>query len=373
MKQITVGELKERLEKGDPMSIVDIREADEFSDWHIHGSRNLPVYDALRAGEERALVDGAATLAAGRPIVTICRRGIVSRRAAELLGSLGFDAVSLEGGIRGWSGVWSEARVPLRSAPAATLVQIRRNGKGCLSYLLGSAGEAAVFDPSVDATVYTGIAAAEGLRIERVVETHVHADHLSRARDLCRITGATLTLPRNDRVTFEHAAVRDGEELAVGDLRIRVVATPGHTGESVCYLVGQDALLTGDTLFVDAVGRPDLEEGDTGARNAAHTLHDSLKRAILGQFGGDVLVCPAHHGSGIGFDGEAIVAGLGDLGTRLAILGRAEDEFVKTVLASLGAKPPNFETIIAINEGKVPLADLDPLDVEAGPNRCAAG
>jgi glyoxylase-like metal-dependent hydrolase (beta-lactamase superfamily II)/rhodanese-related sulfurtransferase len=373
MKQITVDELKGRLEKGDPVSIVDIREAEEFREWHIHGSRNLPVYDALRAGENRALIDGASTLAADRPIVTVCRRGIVSEKAATLLGSLGFDAVSLEGGIRGWSGVWSEARVPLRNAPAASLVQIRRNGKGCLSYLLGSAGEAAVFDPSVDSEVYTRIAAAQRLRISRVVETHVHADHLSRARDLCRITGATLTMPRNDRVTYEHAAVRDGDEVAVGDLRIRVVATPGHTGESVSYLVGQDALLTGDTLFVDAVGRPDLERGDAGARSAAHTLHDSLQRAILGRFGGEVLVCPAHHGSGIDFDGEAIVARLGDLGTRLAILGRSEDEFVTTVLASLGAKPPNFETIIAVNEGKAPLADLDPLDVEAGPNRCVVG
>jgi len=373
MKQITVSELKARLEAGDPVNIVDIREADEFSGWHIHGSRNLPVYDALKASEDRALIAGAGSLARERPIVTVCRRGNVSQRAAALLESLGFDVASLEGGIRSWGGVWSEARIPLQGAPRSVLFQIRRNGKGCLSYLLGSAGEAAVFDPCVDSAAYTRIAEAQGLRIRRVFETHVHADHLSRARDLCAIAGATLTLPENDRVSYEYAPVEDGDEIAIGDLRILVVATPGHTGESVSYLLGADALLTGDTLFVDAVGRPDLEKGDEGSRGAAHILHDSLHRAILGRFGDDVLVCPAHHGAAIGFDGAPILARLGDLRSRLAVLGRARDAFVTTVLESLKAKPPNFETIIAINEGKSPLAGFDPLDVEAGPNRCAAG
>ena len=373
MNQITVSELKAKLEAGDPVEIVDIRESDEYSGWHIHGSRNVPVYNALRGGSDRSLIDGAGSLPMDQPIVTVCRMGIMSQKAASALSALGFDAQSLVGGIRGWGGVWSDARIPLVAAEGAELVQVRRNGKGCLSYIVGSAGEAAVVDPSVDSEVYLRAAERDDLRITRVLETHVHADHLSRARELCEATGAKLTMRDNDRVTYEYEAVGDGDEISVGDLALRVVATPGHTVESVSYLVGNEVLLTGDALFVNAVGRPDLETGDAGADSAARRLYDTLHNVILGGFPDELVVYPAHHGKGIAFDGEPVGASLGDLRCGLELLGRSEQVFVATVLGSLQAKPPNFETIISINEGKSAVAGFDPLDIEAGPNRCAAG
>ena len=132
--------------------------------------------------------------------MTVCNAGRVSQTAAEMLADRGFDARSLAGGMKAWSLAWNAADVPL-SDPSVRVIQVRRTGKGCLSYVVGSAGEAAVIDPSVSPDVYVAIASTHGWSIRYVLETHVHADHLSRARELVRQTGATLLLPPQQRVT----------------------------------------------------------------------------------------------------------------------------------------------------------------------------
>lgn len=367
-KEISAGELKTKLVTADPIAVLDIRERGEFESWHIRGSTNLPVYDALRNGRAEALTGRLAELPRDRSIVVVCRRGVVSRKAVELLCGLGYDAASLTGGMRDWGGVWTEATI---ASNGTVVVQLRRNGKGCLSYVVGSRGEAAIVDPSLEIDAYLAAAKREGLRITHVLETHVHADHLSRARELSGAAGAKLVLPANDRVTYAHDAIRDGESVGVGDLHLTAVATPGHTGESVCYSLGNGILLTGDTLFVNSVGRPDLEKGDAGAEGAARELWASLHRRLLERFD-DVRIFPAHHGEPIGFDDSPIGASLRELRGRLALLGADEPQFVQTVLGGLQSKPPNFAAIIAVNEGRSSLGGTHPLDLEAGPNRCAA-
>jgi len=372
MDEITPTELKLKLEAGEPVSIVDIREAGEFAGWHIHGSSNLPVYEALSNKVVDGFTTGASGLPKDRPVVTVCRAGIVSLQAAELLKSMGYQAASLAGGIRGWGGVWSEAPVTRLGRPDVTFSQVRRNGKGCLSYLFGSRGEAAVVDPSVDIAAYTQIAEREGLRITHVLETHVHADHLSRARELCEKLGAQLVMPPNQRVNYRYTPINDEERLQVGDLEVVALATPGHTGESTCYLVGEKILLTGDTLFLNSVGRPDLEKGDAGAENGARMLYRSLHDRLLDRFD-DVWIYPTHHAGPIPFDRAPIEASFAVLRSKLELLVADEQSFVAKILVSLQAKPPNFEDIIAVNEGKVDPDSIDPIALEAGPNRCAAG
>ena len=371
MKTIEPTELRDRLTAGEPVEVVDIREEPEFRSWHILGSRNVPVYDALRNDDPSALVDASRGLPRDRSIVTVCRAGVMSQRAAQLLESLGFRTESLAGGIRGWGGVWTEARIDWPSSPAATLVQIRRNGKGCLSYLFGANGRAAVVDPSVETGAYTAAAHRAGLEIAYVLETHVHADHLSRARQLASTTGATLILPPNDRVRFDYTPMPDGATIDVGGIRVEAVATPGHTGESTCYLVGTDLLLTGDTLFVERVGRPDLEKGDAGAEAGARLLYRSL-HALLERFD-DVRILPAHTADPVGFDGVPVAATLAEVRDGLSVTREDEERFVQRIVQSLEAKPPNHESVIAVNEGRESLEGIDPLDLEAGPNRCAAG
>lgn len=371
MCEIDAEELKRRLEENAGVEIVDIRESAEFEDWHIEGSRNVPVYEALRSERDEALIERAAALPKDRPIVTVCRGGVVSRKAAQLLCSLDYDAASLSGGIRGWGRIWSEASIDC--VTDTICLQIRRNGKGCLSYLIGADGEAVVVDPSVDCPAYLEIAAREGLEIVRVLETHVHADHVSRARELCGITGAKLTMQPNGRVTYPISGLEDGETIRVGDARIEAIATPGHTYESMCYLVNDEILLTGDTLFVDGFGRPDLERGDAGAEAGARALFASLGGRLFERFE-KLRFYPAHHGKPIGFDREPIGACLSDVRRDSSgLLEGSEQAFVDWIMARLQAKPPNHEAIIAINEGREELGGVDPLQLEAGPNRCAAG
>lgn len=369
--QISPEELKSKLEAGENIEVIDIREADEYREWHIKPSNNIPIYDAVNSGRIKPLRDAAARLPKDKPIVLYCRVGETSGFSAKILQRMGFDAVSLEGGMRGWSMVASEAPISLPANPRAVFIQIRRNGKGCLSYLIGSDGEAAIVDPSVNINTYLEIADRENLKIAKVIETHVHADHLSRARDLCDAASAKYFLPQNDRVNFAYTEIRDGDEIAVGDLIIQVIATPGHTGESVCLLIRDEILLTGDTLFVNSVGRPDLEKGGSGAEEGARFLHRSLHDRIL-ELHENIGVFPAHHDKPIGFDGAPIGANLHELKSNLALLKVEKEEFIREILSRLGEKPANFGIIVSINEGKQGLGFANPLDLEAGPNRCAA-
>jgi len=370
MMEIGPRELRKKLESGEPLTVLDIREADEYADWHIHDSVNIPVYNAINAGKVQNFAELLDVLPGDRPVVAVCRAGMTSRVAARVLESRGYKAFSLTGGMRLWSGIWSEARVPLSPPEAPVLVQVRRNAKGCLSYVCCSRGEALVIDPSVDAAAYEEVAGRLGATIVAVAETHIHADHLSRARDICRSTGATLLLPENDRIRFPYRPLHDAETYEVGGTALRVLSTPGHTGESACYVLKEEALFTGDTLFVESVGRPDLERGNSGAAAGATHLYQSLHQKLL-PLGDDVLVLPAHIGRPIAFDGVPVAARLGELRSGIRLLAAGQSDFVSEVIGRLGSKPPNFQAIIAFNEGKADPGGIDPLDLEAGPNRCA--
>lgn len=371
VNEITAEELKSKLEAGEDIEVVDIREEEEYREWHIQPSSNIPVYNALNSGRVKPLMKSADRLPKNKPIVLYCRVGNTSQFSSQILNKMGFDTYSLIGGIHGWSGIASEAQIALESYPEVTLIQIRRNGKGCLSYLIGSNGEAAVVDPAVDIDIFRNIAEREKLEISKVIDTHIHADHLSRASELCQATGAEYFLPRNDRANLSYSAIKDGDEISVGELSIKVIHTPGHTGESICLLVGNEILLTGDTIFVDSLGRPDLEKGDQGAEEGAKLLYQSLNDKIL-NLPENIKILPAHHGKPIGFDSKPIAARLKEIKSNLPQLKTEREQFIQRILSGLSQKPPNFSFILAINEGKQTLGFMNPFDLEAGPNRCAA-
>jgi glyoxylase-like metal-dependent hydrolase (beta-lactamase superfamily II) len=372
--------LLHRLHAGDAIEVVDIRETNEYADWHIAGARNLPTYIALNTQNYKPFLEMVKAYPADRELVMVCRRGNTSKVAVQLANQLGYKALSLHGGMHDWSNAWSVAPVKLQN-PNTTFLQIRRDGKGCLSYLLGSGGEAAVFDPNIEETAYVALAEKAGLRIRWIFETHIHADHISRATVLMKETGAALVMPAESskRTARPFQPIQHGETFRFGQIEIRAIATPGHTTESMCYVVNGEALISGDTLFVESIGRPDLEKGDSGAVVGATYLFDSLHQQILPQ--PDTLrIFPAHFSGAIKFDAEPLSARLGDLRNNLSLLKADKDNFIKTVVASLPAKPPNHEMIIAINEGKTQLdfsgknagwGVMSPADLEAGPNRCA--
>jgi glyoxylase-like metal-dependent hydrolase (beta-lactamase superfamily II) len=300
--------------------------------------------------------------------VTICNAGRVSQTAAAVLAVRGFDARSLAGGMKAWSLAWNTARLPVAD-PSVEIIQVRRTGKGCLSYVISSESVAAVIDPSLPVDVYLALARDNGWSIQFVLDTHVHADHVSRARELARRTGATLCLPQQDRVTFAFAPLANGDVISVGKASLTALHTPGHTNESMCFLLNDSALFTGDTLFTNGVGRPDLHAADMdAARRRASALYASLER--VQNLSPKLLVLPAHTSEPVAFDGRPVTALMTEVATWLTGWLESESSFVTRVTSNLPETPPNFVRIVALNEtGEVPTDDVT--DLEAGANRCA--
>ncbi|HEU5440347.1 MAG TPA: MBL fold metallo-hydrolase [Ktedonobacterales bacterium] len=250
--------------------------------------------------------------------------------------------------------------------------QILHPATGCASYIFGCTGKRAlaVVDPHVEhVDDYQAVAASTGAPIVAIIETHVQADHLSGAFALAEQTGAPIYLHEAADVTFPHSALRDGDELELGNDYLRVLHTPGHSPDSMCLLVGDRTrgpdpwfLLTGDTLFVGDAGRPDLTAAeDAGsdvvsgadandAAGAARTLYDSLQR--LRALPDDLEVYPAHFaGSSCGRAMSGKPSSTLGFERRFnpALRQRGPDEFVAFMLADLPAPPERRREIRAAN------------------------
>lgn len=238
--------------------------------------------------------------------------------------------------------------------------QITHNDLGCASYLVGDekAGVAAVVDPRFETNVYLMLARYIGVSIEHVLETHTHADHVSGHGRLAAATGATIHIHREAAAEYEHEPFDDGWELELGDLRIQAMHTPGHRPEHTAFVLTDTsrssepwAVLSGDTLFVGDVARPDLAiEKHEGARDIFHALHDRL----LG-LPDYVELWPAHLGGsmcgGPGMDLK-IASTIGFERAHNEMVQIAdEEEFVRRALDKLGPQPPNFKAIVELNRG----------------------
>ena len=236
----------------------------------------------------------------------------------------------------------------------------------------GIRGEAFVFDPSVDISTYLEAARSQGWRITRVLDTHLHADHLSGARELAETVGASLHLNPADTFEFGFEPLVDGDRFVLPGgavVSVGAIHTPGHTEGSTIYVVEGRAVLTGDTLFVEGVGRPDLAER---AEEFAYNLYRSLFDRVLG-LPPDTLVLPSHYGDEVVVrPDEPVAAVLGELRQRLGPLQSDEEGFVAWAVARTTPRPPHYVEIVKANMGRADLPRPVLEGLEAGPNRCAA-
>jgi hydroxyacylglutathione hydrolase len=244
---------------------------------------------------------------------------------------------------------------------------------GCLahaSYMLASEGEAVVVDPQRDVELYLKAAAEHGVTIRHIFETHLHADFVSGHKELAARTGAKIYMGAQAGATFPHVAVSDGFELKFGKAAIRVLETPGHTPESICLVVMDDekspspwAVLTGDTLFIGDVGRPDLSPRHTPAQLAA-LLYDSLHGKLM-KLADNMLVYPAH-GAGSLCGKNMRAERSSTIGTErltnYALQIKSREEFVAQLTSNLPARPEYFQKDAEINRtGAAALSDLPAL------------
>ena len=366
--------LKERIDGGEDVVLLDTRATEEFEQWHIEGEtvtvHNVPYFEFLLGEFDPSLVDDLPT---EREVTVLCAKGDSSEYVAGLLKEHGYDVNHLARGMNGWAGIYEYRE--LDTGTDATIAQYQRPSSGCLAYLVVDGDEAAVIDPLRAFDEYVQDARTLGADIVYALDTHVHADHVSGVRRLAEETGAKAVLPesaaeRGIEYDIPYATVEDGDELTVGSTTIEVIHTPGHTTGMTAYRVG-DILFSGDGLFTESLARPDLEEGAEGAADAAGQLYETLHESIL-TLPDETVIAPGHFSENATADDGTYTARLGSLVERMDALDMDREEFVAFIQSDMPPRPSNYEEIIATNLGRKEVTDEKAFTLEQGPNNCAA-
>ncbi|RWZ58744.1 MBL fold metallo-hydrolase [Halobacillus fulvus] len=372
VKEMTTKQMAEKVLDKENVFILDVRTEDAFEDWKIESEHfdymNIPYFDLLDGVED--ILD---QLPKDREVVVVCAKGGSSQMVAEMLEEEGMTNVySLEGGMK----AWSEHLVPVKVndlKDGGELYQFVRIGKGCLSYMVLSNGEAALIDATRMTDVYIDFANEKNAQITHVFDTHLHADHISGGRQIAEQTKATYWLPPKDatEVVFNYQPLEDGENVKIGNTTIDIHAlySPGHTIGSTSFVVDDQYLMSGDILFIDSIGRPDLAgKAEDWVGDLRETLYERYK-----ELSDELVVLPAHF---------MIMDELNEDGTVAEKLGTLfeknhglniedENEFRKMVTENLPPQPNAYQEIRETNMGKITPEEEDQREMEIGPNRCA--
>ncbi|QTM98050.1 MBL fold metallo-hydrolase [Sediminibacillus dalangtanensis] len=372
MDPLTVKELANRVLHHEDIFILDIRRREDYQDWKIEG-RNVESINIPLAEIKTAPAETKQQLPQDRPVYIVCYRGISAQTATGLLKREGMHNVTyLIGGITGWG----EHLEPVKAgtlASGGSIYQFIRLGKGCLSYMIVIDNEAMVIDPSRFTEVYQAFADKHGWTIKHVADTHLHADHLSGGKNLAEAAGAMYWFPPEDDegASFAYTPLEDGMPIALGDNQqaVTILASPGHTLGSTSFLVDEEYLLTGDTLFVQSIGRPDLAgKADEWAKYLHNTLYDRFPS--LSQ---DLVVLPTHFSSSEELTNNGkVLSTLQALYTNNQRLNVSPQErFIELVTENLPPQPNSYQEIRQANLGLVQPEPQQQQVMEAGPNRCA--
>ncbi|MEK6853850.1 MAG: rhodanese-like domain-containing protein [Nanoarchaeota archaeon] len=324
--QVTAQELKALLSKNE-MLLIDVRTPGEYGSWRINEGINIPV-DTLE--------DSIRSIPKDKQVITICAHGIRSKAAAEFMRSKGYSAKSVLGGMAAWNSVYDTASVDI-STNDARVVQVRRLGKGCIGYFVISKGEAAVIDPTAHLQEYINMAAKLNCRITKVFDTHQHADHVSGARTLANLAGAKVFLNPLDAYKFSgFQQIMDNDKILIGDAEIEALHTPGHTKGSTSFLIN-NVLITGDTLFVDGVARPDLrDKSEEFAEDLFNTYHNKIL-----SMNDSTNILPGHFDTGSRIEfGTPLTSQLGTVRKGLIVFDYSKSEFIRS-FRNVPPKPPN--------------------------------
>lgn len=371
VKAITSEQIFQKILDGENLFILDVRNESDFKDWKIEGAAieylNVPYFELLDGVD--GILDQLPT--GNQEILVVCAKEGSSQMVAEMLSEEGRNTRYLSGGMKSWSEYLYKKQV--YEDEDVKVYQFIRVGKGCLSYMVVSGDEALIVDPARFTDLYIEAAKAEGAKITHIVDSHLHADHISGGKPLADETGAKYYLMKSEGAVFDFEPLENYDQIEFEKVKVEVIAikTPGHTPGSVSFFVNDKLLFSGDTIFVSGLGRPDL---GGKAREWAKDLYDTVYEKVV-KLADDVIVLPAHYAdfeeehNDEGYIGEM----LGTIRRKNDIMqGKNEHEFVDYVAQSASTEtPPNFEEIIAINRGHEEASAERQQELEIGPNRCA--
>jgi glyoxylase-like metal-dependent hydrolase (beta-lactamase superfamily II) len=371
IKAMISKEVTKKVINKEPLFILDVRNESDFVDWKIEGENfehlNIPYFELLDGVEE--IIDQIPT---DKEILVVCAKEGSSVMVAEFLSESGLSVSYLEGGMK----AWSEHLEPVKIGDlkdGGELYQFVRIGKGCLSYMVVSNGEAAIIDSTRMTDVYLDFATSINAKITHVFDTHLHADHISGGRVIAEKTNASYWLPPKDamEVTFEFHPLEGGNVVTIGNTAINIHAlySPGHTIGSTSFVVDDKYLLSGDILFIDSIGRPDLAGL---AEDWVNDLRESLYNRYR-QLSEELVVLPAHFMmiEELNEDGS-VSEKLGTLFDKNHGLNIEDEEvFRKLVTENLPPQPNEYQEIRKMNMGKINPDEEKQREMEIGPNRCA--
>jgi glyoxylase-like metal-dependent hydrolase (beta-lactamase superfamily II)/rhodanese-related sulfurtransferase len=372
LQSMNAAQLTKKILNGEPLFILDVRTESDFHDWKIEGNRvrvvNKPYFD---------LIDGVDQILDWIPddheVLVVCAKEGSSRFVAEQLIEAGKQHIAyLVGGMESWSEHLEPVKIADLDA-GGEILQFVRIGKGCLSYMVISNGEAAIVDAVRMTEVFTDYAKEKNVKIKHTIDTHLHADHISGGRELAAQTGGTYWLPPKDavEVTFDYEKLEEDTSISVGhtEIKIQPLYSPGHTIGSTSLILNNQYLLSGDILFVKSIGRPDLAgQAEDWVADLRSTLYERYK-----QLPEDLIVLPAHFGkfTELG-EGGQVSARLGDLFKENQGLNIKDDStFRRTVTDHLPPQPHAYQEIRQTNMGKITPTEKERREMEIGPNRCA--
>jgi len=368
---LTAKELTQKIFNKEPLFILDVRNENDFKDWKIEGHYfeylNVPYFDLLNGVEE--ILEG---IPSDKEVLVVCAKEGSSIMVADMLSEAGRTVAYLKGGMR----AWSEHVEPVKVGDlkgGGEIYQFVRIGKGCLSYMVVSNREAVVIDATRMTDIYVNFSNEIGATIAHVFDTHLHADHISGGRALAEETKATYWLSRKDakEVVFDYKPLEEETAITIGntDVSIQALYSPGHTIGSTSFIIDKQYLLSGDILFIDSIGRPDLAGM---AEDWISDLRETLYKRY-NELWDELIVLPAHFMRIDELNEDGSVAKL--LSTLFAenhgLNIEDEREFKHLVTDYLPPQPHAYQEIRETNMGKRNPDEEKQREMEIGPNRCA--
>jgi glyoxylase-like metal-dependent hydrolase (beta-lactamase superfamily II)/rhodanese-related sulfurtransferase len=385
--QIKAENLKQKIDKGEDIFILDVRTQEEHKAWKISYDKYKD--PSLIPIDDLSSPDALKNIPKDKEIVTFCAHGNRSMSAAKILSQHGYNAKSVKGGLDGWNDVYDVAMIPSVDSNISSPVriwQLRRVSKGCMTYLVSSASKensgnrnAIVIDPTCGVNESIDkIAKENDLHITNVIDTHMHADHVSGATKLAKLNGVSVyvssiegyQIDNNNTGLDSVNLIRDGDKIQLSDqIYVDALHTPGHTKGSISFRLtlndNTNYIFTGDLLFVDGVGRPDLHDK---APEFTDSLFNTYHHKIF-NLPDDTIILPAHF-SAIFEHEKPVFVTLGSMRKKVKILSAPKDEFTKFIMNNIPAQPINYNKIIDINKNMIPCDTIKVSDLEAGPNSC---
>lgn len=367
----TAKQVARKVIENQELFILDVRNKDAFEDWKIEGHKfdylNIPYFELLD-GVEGILPQ----IPTDKDVLVVCAKEGSSIMIAEMLSDAGLDVGYLEGGMKTWSMYLEPIKVG-DLANGGELYQFVRLGKGCLSYMIISGEEAAIIDAVRFTEIFTKFAREKNVTIKHVFDTHLHADHISGGRHIAHDTGATYYLPPKDaeEVVFAYTPLEDGLTIQMGASKIDVGAlySPGHTIGSTSFVVDGKYLLTGDILFIDSIGRPDLAGL---AEDWVEDLRETLYKRYR-ELAEDLIVLPAHFMiiDELNEDGTVSKPLVNLFADNHGLNIEDKAEFRSIVTDNLPPQPNAYQQIRQVNMGRITPENDEQTEMEIGPNRCA--